>query len=319
MSIMTERILLEVRRQMDRQSFESRADVDDFMARFIGKPIEESIVREGRPPEAIAQDLAYQALEAEREESFRLAREALKYDPDCSDAHLVLARAADTVDEAMPILICALDAAERKLPPDAFISDDYVGRFWDILETRPYMRARHLLAKACDYKGDGMGAIGHYREMLRLNLNDNQGIRYELAPLLVVAGHDQEADDLLAAYSEDASSAWPYLSALLLYRAEGPSPAAEKALRRAFRANPNVILLLATDDPCEMPDSYQIGEVDEAVLIVRVQEEAWMESPGFPEWMREVALDFMKAAIVREMKSLHGGRPKQKKSSRKRR
>jgi Tetratricopeptide repeat len=40
------------------------------------------------------------------------------------------------------------------------------------------MRARAGLAATLDALGDVEAAIGHYRDMLRLNPGDNQGIRY---------------------------------------------------------------------------------------------------------------------------------------------
>ena len=47
------------------------------------------------------------------------------------------------------------------------------------------MRARAGLAAMLDALGDVEAAIGHYRDMLRLNPGDNQGIRYVLARCLM--------------------------------------------------------------------------------------------------------------------------------------
>lgn len=35
--------------------------------------------------------------------------------------------------------------------------------------------------------------MGHYRELLRLNANDNQGVRELLLPVLLISGRDDEA------------------------------------------------------------------------------------------------------------------------------
>ena len=48
------------------------------------------------------------------------------------------------------------------------------GHFWGFLETRPYMRARAGLAGTLLKLGDVDGALSHYRDMLKLNPNDNQ-------------------------------------------------------------------------------------------------------------------------------------------------
>src|SRR3546814_18004768 len=49
----------------------------------------------------------------------------------------------------------------------------------------PYMRARAGLAITLWRLGDQQAAIDHYRAMLILNPNDNQGIRYLLATALL--------------------------------------------------------------------------------------------------------------------------------------
>lgn len=76
-----------------------------------------------------------------------------------------------------------VEAGERALGSEAF--EEWEGHFWGILETRPYMRARHGLALCLWEAGESKKAIEHYTEMLRLNPGDNQGIRYVLAGCLL--------------------------------------------------------------------------------------------------------------------------------------
>jgi tetratricopeptide (TPR) repeat protein len=45
--------------------------------------------------------------------------------------------------------------------------------------------------------GDEDAAIRHYRDMLKLNPNDNQGIRYVLAACLLRRGEEAELKELL--------------------------------------------------------------------------------------------------------------------------
>ena len=54
--------------------------------------------------------------------------------------------------------------------------------------------------------------------MLRLNPNDNQGIRYELASCLMKSGDTEALKELLKEYDEDGSPLWLYTQALLAYR-----------------------------------------------------------------------------------------------------
>ena len=64
------------------------------------------------------------------------------------------------------------------------------------------MRARFGLAESLTAAGRIDEAITHYQELLRLNPNDNQGVRYVLLPKLLAAGRDVEAARLLKAYDE---------------------------------------------------------------------------------------------------------------------
>ena len=90
--------------------------------------------------------------------------------------------------------------------------------FWGFLETRPYMRARAGLAIALIKLGDESAAIEHFRAMLKLNPNDNQGIRYLLLGCLL--RHDDAAavKTLLAAYKDEWSACWLYTRALVAFQ-----------------------------------------------------------------------------------------------------
>ncbi len=135
-----------------------------------------------------AQELVYQAWESpEHGERIRLAMEALKVSRECADAYVLLAQeAAETVEQALDLYRRGVEAGERALGPRAFQEDR--GHFWGVVETRPYMRAREGLA-ACLWQTDERGeAVEHYEEMLRLNPNDNQGIRYRLLACLLEMG-----------------------------------------------------------------------------------------------------------------------------------
>jgi tetratricopeptide (TPR) repeat protein len=93
-----------------------------------------------------------------------------------------------------------VEAGELALGPRGF--KEYAGHFWGFLETRPYMRARAGLASTLLQLGDVDGALAHYRDMLKLNPNDNQGIRYVVAGCLL-------KQDNYSAQSDSARSPLP--------------------------------------------------------------------------------------------------------------
>ena len=127
---------------------------------------------------ARAQDLVYRAFQADDWQArVELARQALEISPDCADAYVCLAELAPTAQDALAEWERGVAAGTRVLGGERAL-DRYAGHFWGMLETRPYMRARLGLAQCLWALRRREQAIGHCRALLRLNPNDNQGVRY---------------------------------------------------------------------------------------------------------------------------------------------
>ncbi len=159
-----------------------------------------------------------------------LAQDAAIVDPDCADAYVLLAESANNRREVLEYYEKGVAAAERTLGPEIFQRD--VGHFWGLLETRPYMRARQGLANCLWTAGRRDEAIAHLEEMLRLNPNDNQGIRYALAGYYLKEDRDDDLARLLQQFDDDGMAAWAYNRALLAFRKEGDSEHAQTAESR---------------------------------------------------------------------------------------
>ncbi|KAI1155457.1 hypothetical protein F4825DRAFT_407821 [Nemania diffusa] len=96
------------------------------------------------------------------------------------------------------------DEAVRNATPDfmtpANAFDTEVGRFWGILNTRDYMRARMALARPLLMLGTLEGlreALEHMRDMLRLCRSDNMGVRYIMPAIMLRLDLDQECYDFM--------------------------------------------------------------------------------------------------------------------------
>jgi tetratricopeptide (TPR) repeat protein len=152
------------------------------------------------------------------------------------------------------------------------------------VETRPYMRARYALADALDADGQVDEAIAHYRELIRLNPGDNQGARRPLLVLLVDESRDQEARALIDQFKDDESAEWLYADALVAFRLQAED--AIDRLRRALAANRHVPPFLSGEKEIpELPESYRMGSVDEAVIAADWLVDAWTETPGAIFWL----------------------------------
>jgi len=230
-------------------------------------------------------DRAWDAADPRRQVA--LARRALEMSPDCVDAYLLLSEAAATVEDALPLLVQAVEAAARLLGPKTF--QEYAGHFWGGLETRPYMQARLELAQCLLELGRADEAIVHYAEMLDLNPNDNQGCRYRLASVLLQCNRIDELQSLLQKYPQDCSPEWYYTRALAAFREEGDSETARTRLHEAEKINQFVpaYLVGAKQLPSERPEFISPGQESEAVSFVAEFLPHWRSTPGAIPWVRQ--------------------------------
>jgi tetratricopeptide (TPR) repeat protein len=235
-----------------------------------------------------AQNLMYQAWEeANPARRIILAHEALSISPDCADAYVLLAEEeADTLGRALDYYQQGVTAGERALGRAYF--KENAGHFWGLMETRPYMRARQGLANTLWELERGPEAVEHYRELLRLNPGDNQGIRYSLLNLLLSLNRDAEAQALLKEYKDDGMAEWLYTKALLAFRVDGASAPAEAALREAMEANSHVpaYLMGRKRIPVRLPPYLTWGGEDEAQLYASGYLPHWRRTPGAIDWLQ---------------------------------
>ena len=214
-----------------------------------------------------------------------LAREALEIWPDCADAYNLLARRAPDSESAARLFELGVAAGERALGPAAF---EAAGHFWGVLETRPYMRARQGLAESLVEMKRLAEAAEHFEDLLRLNPDDNQGIRHTLVNVLIGLDRDAEAWELLGRYPDDPLALLEYPRALLRFRQEGDSLEARRALKRAVQSNRFVPGLLLQTRALPPPSPFfSPGREEEAVLYRVLSWETWTGTAGALDWLRQ--------------------------------
>lgn len=282
-----ERHLSNMNRLLRDKEFESVADVNAYLQ----EQLEGDDLPSFAPETALeqAQELMYDAWESRSSlQRVRLARKALDISSDCADAYVLLAEeASSSLEEVLELLEKGVEAGERALGSKIF--EDDVGHFWGIVQTRSYMRARAGLAQVLMMLGRTPEAIGHYREMLRLNPNDNQGLRYLLSECLVEEERWDEVSALLDEYEGDPSASWLYTRSLVLYRRQGPASEAEHALQAALDQNRHVPAYLTKirSLPKKSFEYIHPGGRDEAVEYARGAIRHWHQVPGALFWLRQ--------------------------------
>ncbi len=232
-----------------------------------------------------AQELAYDAMEASSaKERIALATKALKISNMCADAQLILAHEHKTPETRLPLLRSAVEAGERAIGPEAFVND--VGIFWGILETRPYMRARAALANALWDTGEHDEAVSHLKDMLRLNPNDNQGVREQLMTWLLYLRDIKSAETLIKQY-EEATANNGYSNVVLQYLKHGASRQAETALTEAYECNRHLPFMLVKGPNKKSSDiyHYSLGSKEEAMIYREHDYFLWQSVDGLLGWL----------------------------------
>ncbi len=283
----TENMLRAMSRLVEQQEFESPHEAEAFLNDLLasGKPL--PAARAYNDPLSRAQDLADRGFTSpSAEEAIQLARKALEISPDCADAYVLLAeRGATRLEQMLAYLRAGVEAGERALGPETFERE--AGRFWGILETRPYMRARKDLAEVLSMLGEHDAAIAHFKDLLELNPGDNQGNRYLLADCLLATNRHEELAALLEDYQDDAFSSWSYTRALLLFRLGGETEAADRALDEALEANVFVpAYLFGKRKIRRTPEYVQIGGESEAIDYAYTGIGHWRNTYGALRWLR---------------------------------
>jgi tetratricopeptide (TPR) repeat protein len=255
---------------------------------------------------AKAQEVMYEAWDQTSPRArVALAHKALTISPLCTDAYVLLAEEeAKSVDEALEYYRKGVEAGVHVLEPKGF--KEYAGHFWGFLETRPYMRARAGLAATLNALGEVDAAISNYRDMLRLNPNDNQGIRYELASCLMKSGDTETLKKLLKQYDEDGSALWLYTQALVAFREnEAGHNKAEELVRKAWNANRHVPAVLSGKKNAKPSTNGYVtmGGEDEAAHYFEKWGFDWLTTPGAIDWLKKIATEM--APTRTELRSVH--------------
>jgi tetratricopeptide (TPR) repeat protein len=273
-------------------------------------PADKAAGRELTPLER-AQELAYDAMDAEGRLQVKRARQALAISPDCADAWVVLAGAAATPETALERYEKGVAAGIRAIGPDRF--ESLAGEFWGHLDARPYMRARVGLAQTCRALGRDEDAVAHLRELLRLNPSDNQGVRYLLVVALLELDRNEEAGKLLDEHEGDIQALWPYARVLWRFRTEGDTPRTRASLDKAAAVNPYAWKYLLDLDsiPPGRPPHFALGSREEAAYVAGELGDAYEMTPGLKNWLASQAQRLrVRSRTPKRPKRAPSGRPR---------
>lgn len=258
----------------------------------------------------------------------RHALAATKIDPSCIEAWHTLAETYDSPAKAKAAYQKAINLGKKEfasliedsLQVAAKNDPEEKSWLWGHVEARPFLMAYEGLAELLISQEKLDQGIATYEETLRLNGNDNQGIRYKLLNYYILLSMEEKTENLLAEYPNDCAAEWLYQKALhtfqkITYRMEQEGtwefeapedPAtvndlillpqlpeecaiANSILAQAIESNALTPLFLC-DTRCanfSTSDSYTVGGADEAFTISQAASLPWILDPLALLWLQE--------------------------------
>lgn len=207
-----------------------------------------------------------------------LARRALDSNIHCIDAYVILALHAKTHAETIALLRSAVLIGDKVWRE--YLDDPEV-IWWGHLGTRPFMRAMHNLSLELANLGEIDEAEALFKKLLRLNPEDNQGIRYLLLRLKQTQGNIDACEELLATYSEDWSIEFlaAELFIKLLKGTANKSDTEELDQRNSYVLNLLSKSLQNNAWPKANFASVILGSQNEAKVYLTHFRKAWQNSP----------------------------------------
>jgi hypothetical protein len=134
---------------------------------------------------------------------------------------------------------------------------------------------------------DREAALQHWREVLKLTPNDNQGMRHILLARLGELGRFEEIREIVSRYKDDCSLEFLLMKALAAFALKAPPAEAAEALREAMEYNKRFAdyLLKRKRLPRRYADRLEMGGETEATYAVSEVMPAWEKVPGAFEWL----------------------------------
>lgn len=278
-----ERELLRLENETSNRDLETMDDIQTFLNQQVNQQGAKRILSNKEK----AQELLYDAYESTGNKRIELAKKALKLYPNSPDAYNILAELELNEVKEEKLLLKAIEVGEKELGKK-FIEENK-GYFWGIVSTRPYMRAKYNYAVFLHETDRLAEAIRQYEELLQLDLNDNQGVRYELFIAYVESGLFKKAEALLKKYNETTTANGAYNLVLIELLQNGVTNKAKQLLKKAKQQNPYVpdYLLGKKDIPMYLPNHYQLGSESEAIIYADNHWTLWAGNPKLLDFLKK--------------------------------
>ncbi|MCF7918306.1 MAG: hypothetical protein K9N06_00150 [Candidatus Cloacimonetes bacterium] len=168
--------------------------------------------------------------------------------------------------------------------------EEFIGNFWAINPTRPYMKA--LMAQVEFYQkwNYDISAIRIMERMLVLDPDDHLGVRNKLGILQVLNGLYEKYEKLRGIFPDEDDTLWLYTDAIYCFCRYGKSPSAKALIKKATARNKFLAEFIIKNYtlPATIPESYLPGDRNEARLCLRELQPLVAQTEDFRDFLREI-------------------------------
>lgn len=280
-----EKMMNDLQRILKNQDFKSEKELQKFLESITGKTIP-SAAAHNLSIEEQAEDLIYQAQESEDyDEAIEMAEGALDLDEKCIAAWEFLAEVSDCYPLKKLYFEKGISVGEE-IFNKAFEKENK-GHYWMINETRPYMRCMQRYSHLLNQYGSQEKSIELGKRIIKLNPNDNQGIRYLLMLQLIQAERYEEYNKFRIDFDNEPSAFFEYNHLLFLFKTLGDSAETKAQLSVAKKANKHIVkFLIAATKKRKEDTHYSPGQDSEAYSYIDFAYKIWQDAEGAVAWLK---------------------------------
>ena len=267
----------DLNRLLKSQNFKNEQELQTFLSNLVGQTIPE-FEPEALSNEEKAEDLIFEAYELQGEEAFGNVLEALHLDHDCIPAYEFLGAMQAIHVLAVPYYAYGIELGRKKFAKEI---KSQRGHFWSIHETRPFMRCMINYAICLVTMNDIDSAMEVYKEIIALNKGDNMGVRNQYGLLLISKKMYNEYLKLDKQFHFESSPEACFNRLLHSYVTTGESQQTVDLITKAKMQNKYFIgVLTSKSRPKSIPNSYEVGSKDEALIYGDYAYNIWHDVEG---------------------------------------
>lgn len=154
------------------------------------------------------------------------------------------------------------------------------------------MRCMQAYADCLKNMGRFHDAVSVYEEMIKLNPNDNQGVRDQLLLYLIRINEFNKFRKYDKLYKDDLGAFSSFNRALFAFKTLGSSTNSNEFLHKAIESNKYIIpRLLMNSISDEFPEVHGMGDENEAIYYCYFAHQIWHETNGAIDWIKRKTKD----------------------------